>query len=117
MKVAIFIKNNELTVLNEEKTHVVIFNYEDNKVVGVEHKILEKQSNGSIEQWLYSKSINQVYLSKIDFKFQHTLKAKGIHVKTYEYLQYDKLYNSLALNTPKRQIDLKKIRTYNAFVG
>ena len=117
MKVAIFIKNNELTVLNEEKAHVVIFNYEDNKVVGVEHKILEKQSNESIEQWLYNKSINQIYLSEIDEQFHHKLKARGIHIRTLEELEDDKLYNSLALNPTKRQNHPKKIRTYNALVG
>lgn len=63
MKIVVFIKNNELNVLNKDKIHVVIFNFEEEKVVGVEHEILEKQANESIEHWLYNKSINQIYLS------------------------------------------------------
>lgn len=57
MKIVVFIKNNELNVLNKDKIHVVIFNFEEEKVVGVEHEILEKQANESIEHWLYNKSI------------------------------------------------------------
>lgn len=116
MKVAIFTKNNELTVLNEEKVHVVIFNFEEDKVVGVEHKILENQTNESIEHWLYNKSINQIYLSEIDEQFHHKLKARGIHVRTLEDLEGDKLYNSLALNTPKPKNHTKEIKIYNTFV-
>ena len=117
MKVAIFIKNNELTVLNEEKLHVVIFNFEENKVVGVEHKILQNQTNESIEHWLYNKSVNQIYLSEIDEQFHHKLKARGIHVRTLEDLEGDKLYSSLALTTPKPKNHTKEIKIYNTFVG
>ncbi len=117
MKVAVFIKDNELTVLNEEKAHVVIFNFEENKVVGVEHKVLENQTNESIEQWLYNKSINQIYLSKIDEQFHHKLKARGVHIRTHEDLKDDKLYNSLTLTAPKPQNQKRKIKVYNTFVG
>ena len=103
MKVAVFIKDNELTVLNEEKVHVVVFNFEENKVVGVEHKVLENQTKESIQHWLNHKTITQIYLSEIDEQFHHKLKAKGISVRTLEDLRNDKLYNSLALTTPKAQ--------------
>ena len=101
MKVAIFIKNNELTALHEEEIRVVIFNMEKDKVVGVENKVLEKQNNESIENWLYNKSINQIYISEIDEQFCKILKAKGIRVRTLKNLKNDKLYNSLALSSLK----------------
>lgn len=101
MKIAIFIKNNELTDLHEEKTRVVIFNMEKDKVVGVENTILEEKTKDSIASWLYQKSINQIYLSEIDSQAHHKINSKGIHVKTLETLKNDKLFNSLALSSLK----------------
>jgi predicted Fe-Mo cluster-binding NifX family protein len=101
MKVAIFLKNNELTVLHEEKVHVVIFNIEKDKVIGVENTILEEQNKESIVSWLYHQSINQIYLSEIDEQIHHKINSQGIRVKTLETLKNDKLYNSLALSSHK----------------
>ena len=97
MKVAIFIKKNELTVLHEKKARVVIFNIKEDKVVGVENIILENQNNDSIVSLLHSNSINQIYLSDIDDHSHQKLTSKGIKVKTLESLKDDKLFRSLAL--------------------
>ena len=97
MKVAIFIKKNELTVLHEEKAHVVVFNIEEDKVVGVENITLESQNNDSIVNWLKLNSINLIYLSAIDDYSHQKLKSKGVKVKTIESLENDKLFKSLSL--------------------
>lgn len=99
MKVAIFIKNNELTALDEEKIRVVIFNFEKDKVVGVENIVLDEQTKDSIASWLYQKSIKQIYLSEIDDQTLYEVNSKGIRVKTVETLKNDKLFNSLALSS------------------
>ena len=49
MKVALFIKKNELTVLHEEKARVVVFDIKEDKVVGVENVFLENKNNDSID--------------------------------------------------------------------
>lgn len=102
MKVAIFIKNNELTALHEEKIRVIIFNMEKDKVVGVENTTLEEQNKESIVNWLNQNSINQIYLSEIDDQIHHKIDSHGISVKTHETLKNDKLYNSLALSSLKQ---------------
>ena len=55
MKVAIFINKNELTTIHEEKVCVVIFDIEEDKVVGVENINLEEHNKKSIENWLKQK--------------------------------------------------------------
>lgn len=102
MKVAVFLKNNELTVLHEENVHVVIFNLEKGKVVGVENIMLENQTKESILSWLNRKSINQLYLSEIDVQSHHNAVLQGIQVKTSDTLKDDKLYNKMALSYLKR---------------
>ena len=97
MKIAVFLKNNKLTVLHETEVRVVIFNIEEEKVVGVENNNLEKQSLDAIVNWLYSKSINQIYLLKIDDEIHHKVKSHGITISTLEMLKNDKLYNTLAV--------------------
>ena len=97
MKVAIFIKKNELTALHEEKVRVVVFKIEEDKVVGVENITLEEQYKMSIESWLKQKSINRIYLSEIDSKTYQKLNSNGIKVKTLESIENDKLFKSLAL--------------------
>ena len=99
MKVAIFIKKNELTVLHEEKVYVVIFNIEEDKVVGVENINLEEHNQKSIENWLKQKSINQIYLSEIDDHTHQKLKLNGIKVRTLDTLENDQLFKRLALIT------------------
>ena len=99
MKVAIFINKNELTTIHEEKVCVVIFDIEDDKVVGVENINLEEHNKKSIENWLKQKSINQIYLSEIDNQTHQKLKLNGIKVRTLDTLENDKLFKSLALIT------------------
>lgn len=99
MKVAIFLKNNQLSALHEKSLNVVIFNIEKEKVVGVENKILEKQTNDSIVNWLHQNSINQIYVSEIDEQTHHKVNSKNVRVKTQENLENDKLYNTLALSS------------------
>ncbi len=97
MKVALFIKKNELTVLHEEKARVVVFDIKEDKVVGVENVFLENKNNDSIANWLKQNSIKQIYLSKIDIQTYQKLNSKGIKVKTLESIENDKLFKSLAL--------------------
>ena len=97
MKVALFLKKNELTVLHEEKARVVVFDIKEDKVVGVENIFLENKNNDSITNWLKQNSIKQIYLSKIDIQTYQKLNSKGIKVKTLESIENDKLFKSLAL--------------------
>lgn len=97
MKIAIFLKNNELTVLNETEVRVVIFDIEKDQVVGVESKNLERQSQDAIVSWLHSKSINQIYLLKIEDEIHNKIKLQGIQTKTLETLKDDRLYNTFAI--------------------
>ena len=97
MKVALFIKKNELTVLHEEKARVVVFDIKEDKVVGVENVFLENKNNDSIANWLKQNSIKQIYLSQIDIETYQKLKSHGIKVKTLESIENDKLFKSLAL--------------------
>lgn len=97
MKVALFIKKNELTVLHEEKARVVVFDIKEDKVVGVENVFLENKNNDSIANWLKQNSIKQIYLSQIDIQTYQKLNSKDIKVKTLESIENDKLFKSLAL--------------------
>ena len=99
MKVVVFLKNNELTVLHESVVHVVIFNIQEGKVVGVENRRLEKQSQESIVSWLNHKSINKIYLLEIEDEIHHQIKSKGIQIKTLEMLKDDNLFKTLALSS------------------
>lgn len=97
MKVAIFINKNELTTIHEEKVCVVIFDIEDDKVVGVENIDLKEHDKKSIENWLKQKAINRIYLSQIDDHTHEKLKLNGIKVRTLDKLEYDKLFKRLGL--------------------
>lgn len=99
MKVAIFINKNELTTIHEEKVCVVIFDIEDDKVVGVENIDLKEHDKKSIENWLKQKAINRIYLSQIDDHTHEKLKLNGIKVRTLDTLENDKLFKRLALIT------------------
>ena len=98
MKVAVFIKNNELTVLHEDKVQVVIFNMLNDRVIAVENISLEKQTPDSTLNWLYHKAINQIYLSEIEDEMYDKIKSTGVLIRTAEMLKDDKLYNTLALS-------------------
>ena len=99
MKVAVFLKNNELTMLDELKVQVVIFNIEKDKVIGVENIVLESLDKDSILSWLKRKSINQVYLSEVDSQVKQIINSLGIQVRTLNTLENDKLYKTLALSS------------------
>lgn len=97
MKVAIFINKNELTAIYKEKVCVVIFDIEEDKVVGVENINLEEHNKKSIEEWLKNNSINRIYLSEIDNKTLEKLKINGIKVRTLDTIENDRLFKRLGL--------------------
>ncbi len=97
MKIAIFLKNNELTVLHGTEVDVVIFNIQNGKVVGVENISLGTKSQDAIVSWLHSKSINQIYLLEIDDEIHHKIKSQGIQIRTLAMLKDDNLYNTFAI--------------------
>ena len=97
MKVAVFINKNELTAIHKEKVCVVVFDIEEDKVVGVENINLEEHNKNSIEEWLKNKSINRIYLSEIDNKTLEKLKIKGIKVRTLDTIENDRLFQRLGL--------------------
>ena len=97
MKVAVFINKNELTTIHEEKVCVVIFDIEDDKVVGVENIDLKEHDNKSIENWLKQKAINRIYLSQIDDHTHEKLKINGVNVRTLDTIENDKLFQRLGL--------------------
>ena len=76
---------------------MVVFDIENDKVVGVENLTLEEQYKKSIENWLKHKSINRIYLSEIDNRTYEKLHLNGVEVKTAEALENDGLFKSLAL--------------------
>ena len=97
MKVAIFINKNELTAIHKEKVCVVIFEIEEDKVVGVENINLVEHNKKSIENWLKQKSITRIYLSEIDDHTLQKLNLNGIKAMTLESIENDKLFEKLAL--------------------
>ena len=108
MKTAVFLKNNELTFLNETILQVVIFTIVQGKVVGVENRSLEKHSMDDIVSWLNSNLISQIYLSEIDDPIHHKMKLQGIQTRTLKMLRNDQLYNTFAI-VPTNKIEALKV--------
>ena len=101
---AILISENKITSFdnNDNITTLVIFDIEDNRVVGVETTVLNKDLFCKDELLIYlsRKYINVIYLSTIDGATNSKCIKLGIEVKKVSSIEEDKLLSSLYLMPP-----------------
>lgn len=99
---AIFISEDKLTNIFSENKTLVVFDLENNHVIGVETIVLKKKFNSTEEilYYLQRKYINLVYVSEMDIETEIKFSNFNIKVKTESMLNDDKLLNTIYFSPP-----------------
>ncbi|MCK9501343.1 MAG: hypothetical protein M0Q52_05810 [Lascolabacillus sp.] len=100
---AILISENKITNLDDnDNTRLVIFDLQDNRVVGVETIEMNKDlyCKDDLHIYLSRKYIKVIYLSTIDGITNSKCIKLGIEVKKVTSIEEDKLLSSLYLIPP-----------------
>lgn len=66
MKIAIFVKNERLNDSNNNSMRALIFNVEDEKIIGMEDAYLYNMDTNYISLWLISRQIYVFYIRNIE---------------------------------------------------
>lgn len=92
MKVAIFVRDDKMKRLNINAMHVLIFNLENDKIIGMEDDYLYKKDPNYISLWLITRKIRIIYVQDIDNASRNYFKSIGIAVKTLEDISNDHIF-------------------------
>lgn len=107
MKVAIFLKNNKVQAFNDSNIEIVIFELNNNQVVGVETITPKGNHRSERMQMMKYKGVNAIYLLEIENKYIKCLQKHNIKIITGEKLANDKLFNTLYFsNFNKEPLDV-----------
>jgi predicted Fe-Mo cluster-binding NifX family protein len=99
---AFFISGSKLTSIAHEKETLVIFDMNNDSVVGVETVNIKNEydSTEALLLFLQRRHIRVVYVSEMDSETKSKFSNSGIMVKTLLTLTDDWLFNSLYLLPP-----------------
>jgi len=97
MKVAIFIKNNQMETLKVEAIYMLILNLENDIIVGMETNYMYSSNIDHVSLYLISKQVNVLYIECADDTVKDFFRKFGITVKTYEDLKENHIFRAFLM--------------------
>jgi len=84
MRIAMFIKNNEMKPMNVDAVNVLLFEIINNTIKGMESNCFYNKNINHISLWLINKEVNIIYLEDADSDLISYFKRLDIIVKKHE---------------------------------
>ena len=97
MRIALFLKQKKQEEIEKHISQAVVFDMEEDKVIGVENETLETRDAGQLSLWAYTNKVEEIYLPYVDEKLKSFFEALGIRMKGYDELGNDKLFQTFIL--------------------
>lgn len=94
MNVALLVDKGKLGSIQDDQINVVILNIEDDKIHGAQNESIRGNDIAHLVSWLRSKSIEMLYLFKIEKDIKKYLFGLGVTAREQKDLTDDWLYNS-----------------------
>ncbi|MDH6356932.1 hypothetical protein [Parabacteroides sp. PF5-9] len=82
---------------SDEVGQAVVFEVEENKVVGVENDILQTADPDSLSIWALTKKVKEIYIPEADEKIKTFFGNLGIRMKRYDELGNDELFQTFII--------------------
>ncbi len=98
MKIAVLFEKDKLSNFGSENSKILIFEIENNFVVGAETIDPGKELNADRLFILKKKQVDEIYLSAINDELKEKISLLRMRVKTSDMLVNDKLFNSLYIS-------------------
>ncbi|MDU1906461.1 MAG: hypothetical protein E6772_16950 [Dysgonomonas sp.] len=97
MRIAMFLKDENMRTLNAESMRVLIFSTKDDAVTGMEEHRLYNKNPNYLSVWLLNKQIDIIYIREADENVVNFFRKMDISVKSYEDLKDNQFLRSFLL--------------------
>jgi len=89
MRVAMFIRDNDMEAIRVEALNVMVFDIENNTIKGMENDCLYNKGVDYISLWLINKKIDTIYIEESDEDTIRYFDKLNITVKTHKDLEHE----------------------------
>jgi len=89
MRVAMFIRNNNMKAIRIDAFNVLVLDIEDNTIKGMENDCLYNKNINYISLWLINKEVSIIYVEDADDDLIKYFKRLDITVKKHKDLERD----------------------------
>lgn len=97
MRIALVLKQKEKNEVDGRISQAVVFDVEEDKVVGVENEAVEAGNLTSLSAWALASKIRTIYLPVVDEWVKAFFWMMGITMKSYDECVDDKLFQTFIL--------------------
>ncbi len=96
MRIALLLRQKKQEETDRAMSHVVVFNVEQEKVIGVENETVASEMS-SLFYWALAEKVNIVYIPVVDGWAKALFRVMGITLKGYDEAVDDKLFQTFIL--------------------
>lgn len=97
MRIALILKHSRSSSSVKHDNKAIIFNVEENKVIGVENEILKSKDIEYLSVWAQNGKIDEIFIPEANEMMKNTFNELGINIKKYDELKNNKLFNTFNL--------------------
>ena len=97
MRIALVLKQKESDDVRNPANQAVVFQVENEKVVGVENEEVKADDVNSLSNWALAKKIKTIYIPTFEEWMRNLFLMLGITLKTYDESEDDRLFQTFIL--------------------
>lgn len=97
MRIALLLRSKKQPKEEKNVEQAVVFEVENDKVVGVESETLKSKDVEELESWALTKKVKEIYSPDVDEHIRIFFQQLGINVRGYDELSNDRLFQTFIL--------------------
>lgn len=91
MRVALFVRNNNMKAIKINAFNVLVLDIEDNTIIGMENDCLYNKNINYVSLWLINKEVSTIYIEESNEEIIKFFEKIDITVKTHKDLEKEPL--------------------------
>lgn len=97
MRIAVFLHNDNLKVLNKDAVQAFTFDVNNDLIISIGQETLITSNLNSVSLWLLNKSIEEIYITTINSTTKCYLERIGITVRSMDELKDNPILKSFVI--------------------
>lgn len=97
MRIALLLRSKKQPKDEKNVEQAVVFDVENDKVVGVENDTLRSKGVEELKFWAQTKRVKEIYSPYVDEQVRTFFRKLGITIKGYDELSDDRLFKTFIL--------------------
>jgi len=94
MRIALVLRQKKQDEMNGHISQAVVFNVENDRVIGVENETVDLSNLNSLFIWVFKHRVKEIYIPDVDDWVKLLFHAVGVTIKRYDELEDNKLFQT-----------------------